>query len=89
MNVFLGHMSLVGPRPHLPQEVERYSLEQRRVFAVKPGMTGLAQISGRSELSFPEEVRLDLQYIEEWSVRLDLWILWRTIFTVCSRRGAN
>lgn len=88
-NVFLGQMSLVGPRPHLPQEVERYSLKQRRVFAVKPGMTGLAQVSGRSNLSFDEEVRLDLQYIEEWSVRLDLWILWRTIFAVIERKGAD
>lgn len=89
INVFVGHLSLVGPRPHLPDEVERYSLEQRRVFAVKPGMTGLAQISGRSNLSFDEEVRLDLQYIEEWSPFLDLWILWRTVFTVFSRKGAD
>lgn len=88
-NVFAGTLSLVGPRPHLPDEVERYSLEQRRVFAVKPGMTGLAQISGRSDLSFDEEVRLDLQYIEEWSPLLDLWILWRTVFTVFSRKGAD
>ncbi|MSR86754.1 exopolysaccharide biosynthesis polyprenyl glycosylphosphotransferase [Candidatus Peribacteria bacterium] len=88
-NVFIGNLSLVGPRPHLPAEVDRYSLEQRRVFAVKPGATGLAQISGRSSLSFDEEVRLDLQYIEEWSLLLDLWILWRTMFTVFSRRGAD
>jgi len=88
-NVFMGQMSLVGPRPHLPQEVEKYSLKQRRVFAVKPGMTGLAQVSGRSDLSFEEEVRFDLQYIEEWSVLLDLWILWRTIFTVVGKRGAD
>lgn len=89
LNVFLGQMSLVGPRPHLPDEVERYSLEQRRVFAVRPGVTGLAQVSGRSDLSFEEEVRLDLQYIEEWSLLLDLWILWRTLFTITSRRGAD
>ncbi|MFA6523780.1 MAG: sugar transferase [Candidatus Peribacteraceae bacterium] len=88
-NVFKGDMSLVGPRPHLPQEVERYTPEQRRVFAVKPGMTGLAQVSGRSNLTFNEEVQLDLRYIEEWSMLLDLWILWRTIFTVLSRRGAD
>ena len=88
-NVCCGRLSLVGPRPHLPEEVDRYSMEQRRVFAVKPGMTGLAQVSGRSNLSFPEEVRLDLQYIEEWSPLLDLWILWRTIFTVLSKRGAD
>lgn len=89
LNVFAGQLSLVGPRPHLPEEVERYSLEQRRVFAVKPGMTGLAQISGRSNLSFDEEVRLDLRYIEEWSPMLDVWILWRTVFTVLSKKGAD
>jgi len=88
-NVFIGSMSLVGPRPHLPAEVDKYSPEQRRVFAVKPGMTGLSQVSGRSNLQFDEEVRLDLKYIEEWSVFLDLWILWRTIFTVLARRGAD
>ena len=88
-NVLIGNLSLIGPRPHLPDEVARYSPEQRRVFAVKPGVTGLAQISGRSNLSFEEEVRLDLQYIEEWSMLLDLWILWRTVFTVFSRKGAD
>lgn len=88
-NVLLGHLSLVGPRPHLPEEVERYALRERRVFAVKPGVTGLAQISGRSNLQFGEEVRLDLQYIEEWSLFLDLWILWRTVFVVLSRHGAD
>lgn len=84
-NVLVGHMSLVGPRPHLPEEVSRYSSYERRVFAVKPGISGLAQISGRSKLSFKEEVRLDLQYVEEWSPLLDLWILWRTIFVVIFR----
>ncbi len=89
INVLKGEMSLVGPRPHLSQEVALYSPEQRRVFAVKPGITGLAQISGRSDLSFEEEVRLDLKYIEEWSLLFDVWILWRTGFTVLSRRGAD
>jgi exopolysaccharide biosynthesis polyprenyl glycosylphosphotransferase len=88
-NVLFGQLSLVGPRPHLPEEVDRYSLEQRRVFAVRPGMTGLAQVSGRSDLNFDEEVRLDLQYVEEWSPLLDLWVLWRTVFVVCSRKGAD
>lgn len=88
-NVLMGHMALVGPRPHLPQEVERYSAYQRRVFAICPGMTGLAQISGRSDLSFEEEVRLDLQYIEEWSPMLDLWVLWRTPFVILGRKGAD
>ncbi len=82
VNVLLGHMSLVGPRPHLPEEVARYQAHDRRVFAVKPGITGLAQVSGRSSLTFKEEVHLDIQYIEEWSLFLDLWILWRTVFVV-------
>jgi lipopolysaccharide/colanic/teichoic acid biosynthesis glycosyltransferase len=87
--VLKGDLSLVGPRPHLPQEVERYKPEERRVFAVKPGLTGLAQVSGRSDLSFEEEARLDLRYVEEWSMLLDLWVLWRTPFVVLSRRGAD
>lgn len=88
-NVLFGQMSLVGPRPHLPDEVELYKPEERRVFAVKPGITGLAQVSGRSDLPFKEEVRLDLQYIEEWSMRMDVWILWRTLMVVISRKGAD
>lgn len=87
LNVLLGQMSLVGPRPHLPDEVERYNSYQRRVFAVKPGMTGLSQISGRSLLPFDEEVRLDLRYVEEWSMLLDLWILWRTVWVVIRGKG--
>lgn len=88
-NVLIGQMSLVGPRPHLPSEVERYTHYQRRVFAVKPGITGLAQISGRSDLKFEEEVALDLQYVEEWKSRLDLWILWRTLLILVDQRGAD
>jgi len=89
LNVFMGNMSLVGPRPHLPEEVKLYSNYQRRVFAVKPGATGLAQVSGRSDLKFDEEVSLDLQYIEEWSLLLDVWILWRTLVVVFGRKGAD
>jgi exopolysaccharide biosynthesis polyprenyl glycosylphosphotransferase len=88
-NVLLGHVSLVGPRPHLPEEVKRYSSYQRRVFAVRPGVTGLAQVSGRSDLTFDEEVALDLKYIEEWSIFLDIWILWRTLIVVAGRKGAD
>lgn len=88
-NVLKGDLSLVGPRPHLPQEVERYKQEERRVFAVKPGLTGLAQVSGRSDLSFEDEARLDVRYVEEWSLLLDLWVLWRTPFVIFSRRGAD
>jgi exopolysaccharide biosynthesis polyprenyl glycosylphosphotransferase len=88
-NVFIGQLSLVGPRPHLPHETERYTPYQRRAFAVRPGMTGLSQISGRSNLKFDQEVKLDIQYIEEWSLLLDLWILWRTIFVVFEGDGAD
>jgi len=88
-NVLFGHVSLVGPRPHLPEEVKRYTSYQHRVFAVRPGVTGLAQVSGRSDLTFNEEVALDLKYIEEWSLLLDIWILWRTFIVVLGRRGAD
>lgn len=89
LNVIIGHLSLVGPRPHLQEEVARYTEEQRRVFAVKPGITGLSQISGRSDLKFDQEAQLDLRYIEEWSPFLDLWILWRTVFVVLQGEGAD
>lgn len=88
-NVLVGQMSLIGPRPHLPEEVDRYTDYQRRLFIVKPGMTGLAQISGRSDLKFDEEVQFDMRYIEEWSPLLDLWIFWRTFFVVLFGRGAD
>ena len=88
-NVMKGDLSLVGPRPHLPEEVAKYTDFQRRVFAVKPGITGLAQISGRSDLRFEDEVRLDLQYIEEWSPWLDLFIFWRTVWVVLKGKGAD
>lgn len=89
LNVVAGHLSLVGPRPHLPEEVARYRDPDRRVFVVRPGVTGLSQISGRSDLTFEEEVTLDMRYIEEWSLGLDLWILWRTFFVVVFGRGAD
>src|SRR5690349_5695204 len=78
-NVFLGHMSLVGPRPALPDEAERYAEHVRRRLVVKPGLTGLWQVNGRSDLSWDESVRLDLRYVENWSFTLDLQILWKTI----------
>ena len=80
--VFLGRMSLIGPRPHLPEEVAEYKPHQRRVLTIKPGITGLAQISGRADLDFEDEVRLDTYYIEHWSPWLDLTILFRTPFVV-------
>jgi exopolysaccharide biosynthesis polyprenyl glycosylphosphotransferase len=87
-NVLGGSMSLVGPRPPLPSEVEAYADDARRRLLVRPGMTGLWQVSGRSELSWEETVRLDLRYVENWSVTLDLSILWKTVNAVRRGRGA-
>lgn len=81
-NVLIGNMSLVGPRPHEPEEVEQYREYQRKLLNIKPGITGLAQISGRSRLSFDEEARLDLYYIENWSVKMDTAILLKTPLAV-------
>lgn len=78
-NVLIGNMSLVGPRPHLPEEVNQYKSHHFRVFALKPGVTGLAQISGRSNLDFEEEVKLDFYYIENWSLWLDLKIILKSV----------
>ena len=87
-NVFLGHMSLVGPRPALPDEAEKYAEHVRRRLVVKPGITGLWQVNGRSNLSWEESVRLDLRYVENWSFALDLQILWKTISVILRRSGA-
>ncbi len=86
-NVFLGNMSLVGPRPHRPKEVAGYDVSHHRLFGIKPGITGLAQISGRSDLDFEEEVKLDLFYIEHWSPYLDIIILLKTPWAVLSRKS--
>jgi exopolysaccharide biosynthesis polyprenyl glycosylphosphotransferase len=87
-NVLRGDMSVVGPRPHQPREVEKYLSHHRRVLAIRPGITGLAQISGRSDLGFEEEVRLDTWYIENWSLFLDLYIALKTPFVVLSHKGS-
>ncbi len=87
-NVLSGEMSLVGPRPPLPEEVERYHIDVRRRLLVKPGLTGLWQVSGRSELTWEESVRLDLHYVENWSVALDFMILWKTVWAVLKGHGA-
>ncbi|MDR7278841.1 sugar transferase [Catenuloplanes atrovinosus] len=87
-NVLLGHMSLVGPRPPLPSEVARYDGDLARRLLVKPGMTGLWQVSGRSDLSWEDGVRLDLFYVENWSLAADLTILWKTVGAVIRSRGA-
>ncbi len=82
LNVLRGEMSLVGPRPPLPREVASYGADARRRLLVKPGMTGMWQINGRSDLSWDESVRLDLYYVENWTPLLDLMILWRTFRVV-------
>lgn len=81
-NVLIGNMSLVGPRPHFPEEVEKYSHSDKFVLEVKPGITGVSQISGRSDLDFKEEIRLDTYYIQNWSLDLDLKIIVKTCFIV-------
>jgi exopolysaccharide biosynthesis polyprenyl glycosylphosphotransferase len=88
VNVLLGQMSLVGPRPPLPSEVARYDGDVARRLLVKPGMTGLWQVSGRSDLSWEDGIRLDLYYVENWSLAADLTILWKTFGAVLHGRGA-
>jgi len=88
-NVLKGEMSLVGPRPPIPYEVEKYKpWHLRRILEVKPGITGLWQVEGRSKTSFDDMVRLDLNYALNWSVWLDLWILLKTVKAVIRRHGA-
>lgn len=85
INVLLGHMSLVGPRPVLAYEAVHFRPEERLRFAVRPGLTGLWQVSGRSRISFQDQLALDTRYVREQSLGLDLVILLRTIPTVMSR----
>lgn len=87
-NVVRGDMALVGPRPPLPTEVGHYEHDVRRRLLVKPGLTGLWQVSGRSDLSWEESVRLDLYYVENWSLALDAMVIWKTLFAVAKGRGA-
>ncbi|MBB6476391.1 exopolysaccharide biosynthesis polyprenyl glycosylphosphotransferase [Sphaerisporangium rubeum] len=88
VNVLTGDMSLVGPRPPLPEEVACYGDDVRRRLVVRPGMTGLWQVNGRCDLSWEESVRLDLRYVENWSLTLDLQILWKTWSAVARGWGA-
>ena len=88
LNVLRGEMSLVGPRPPLPSEVTRYGFDMRRRFLVKPGLTGLWQVSGRSDLSWDDSVRIDVMYVENWSLGFDLMILWKTFGAVMRGSGA-
>jgi lipopolysaccharide/colanic/teichoic acid biosynthesis glycosyltransferase len=87
-HVLSGRMTLVGPRPHLPEEVEAYDGSARRRLAVKPGITGIWQVSGRSDLDFATWIALDIEYLDTWSNALDLKLLTRTVGAVLSGRGA-
>lgn len=88
INVLRGQMSLVGPRPHEPNEVAKYKRWHKKVLTIKPGMTGLAQVQGASDLSFDDEVRFDTYYIENWSFWFDIEILLRTVWVVFTGKGA-
>ena len=88
-NILRGEMSLVGPRPLLVAYLERYSPQQVRRHDVLPGLTGWAQINGRNTVSWDEKFRLDVWYVDHWSLRLDLKILWLTVWKVLKREGIN
>lgn len=87
-NVLTGHMALVGPRPEIPEMMRYYQGRMLKKFAVRPGVTGLAQCSGRGDLDFHDTVDLDVQYVEKRSLALDFWILWQTVVSVLKARGA-
>jgi exopolysaccharide biosynthesis polyprenyl glycosylphosphotransferase len=88
-NVLRGDMSLVGPRPLLPVYLDRYTAAQARRHEVRPGITGLAQVSGRNALTWEEKFALDVWYVDHRSLRVDLWILWRTLVAVARREGVS
>jgi len=87
VNILRGEMSLIGPRPTLPAQVEQYTQRQRGRLAIKPGITGWAQVNGRTSLPWSERIELDLWYIEHRSLALDLRILWRTVAIVLGGEG--
>jgi sugar transferase EpsL len=89
VNVFRGDMSLVGPRPLLVQYIDRYTADQARRHDVKPGITGWAQVHGRNAVTWPEKFRLDLWYVDNQSLGLDAWILFRTLLQVLKREGIS
>jgi len=88
-NVLVGDMSIVGPRPHQPREVAGYATQHKTVFSIKPGITGLAQISGRSDLHYEDEMKLDILYIERWKLGLDFIIFFKTPFVLFKKRKAE
>jgi lipopolysaccharide/colanic/teichoic acid biosynthesis glycosyltransferase len=87
-NIFAGSMSIVGPRPPLPHEVEGYADHVHRRLYIKPGLTGMWQVGGRSDLSWEESVRLDLYYVENWSLTVDFVLMWRTVKVILRPEGA-
>lgn len=89
INVLLGSMSIVGPRPQMKDFLEHYSAEQMRRHEVKPGMTGLAQVSGRNNLSWEEKFNLDVQYVETHSISLDFKIMFKTVKVLIAKEGIN
>lgn len=88
INVLKGEMSLFGPRPHLPEEVERYDKRQQKLFTIKPGMSGMAQVNGNAGLTFDQEATLDIGYIENWSLRLDIILLIKTFLLLLRDKNA-
>lgn len=88
LNILIGNMSLVGPRPEVPDIVKHYTPEQHQRLNLLPGVTGLAQVNGRSELTLSETMSYDLEYVHRWSIWLDLQILWKTVFVVFTGKGA-
>jgi lipopolysaccharide/colanic/teichoic acid biosynthesis glycosyltransferase len=88
LNVLRGEMSIVGPRMISPEEMEKYAQSGMNLLTVKPGITGLWQVSGRSDVSYDERVRMDMYYIRNWSIWMDIMLLLRTIPAVLLRRGA-
>ncbi|MCF7918057.1 sugar transferase [Candidatus Gracilibacteria bacterium] len=87
LNILKGDMSLIGPRPHLPEEVKKYAKDDLLVFWIKPGLTGFAQVNGRSSLSFEEEMNYELFYLKNWSLRLDTMIFFKSIWVVLKRKN--
>ncbi|MCG1024846.1 sugar transferase [Dehalobacter sp.] len=88
LNIINGTMSIVGPRPEVPEIVDQYTPEQRHRLDMPPGVTGLAQVNGRSELTLTETLKYDVEYVRNWRFGLDLKILWKTVFIVLKGKGA-
>lgn len=88
-NVLNGTMSIVGPRPTLPYQVENYTAEQRRRLEMRPGITGLAQVNGRNDLTWTQKIEYDLQYVDNFSLWMDIKILFKTVLVVFGRKGID